>query len=248
MNNPAFTRYPVLYRDKWLLVIDKPAGVLSHPNPAKPNGGVRKPKASPPAFEGTYRFSERTFETLAGRLWLIHRLDQDTSGVLLAALDKKSAEVCRSCFEEREVEKKYAALVSGRPHPAEGKWRDYVSEHKQLGRVRAFCQSGRPPNAELRYTVKEFFPRLNLSFLEITLITGRTHQIRVQSAFRGFPVAGDGVYGNFSLNRKWRKEISLNRLFLHACALSFKHPAVDKQLKIESPLPAKLAVCLTRTS
>ena len=105
----AITSCPVLHQDRFIVVIHKPAGVLSHPNSARPD-----PKHAA-AFEGRYDAALRCFDGPAGKVWLIHRLDQDTSGALLAALDEKTAERCRALFEQDAIQKHYLALVRGNP-------------------------------------------------------------------------------------------------------------------------------------
>jgi RluA family pseudouridine synthase len=236
MTNSPFTQCPVLFEDADLLVINKPEGVLSHPNP-----GAKSPAA---AFEGSYDLGDRRFQTLQGPVWLIHRLDQDTSGVLLAAKNKKSAVACRNAFEKREVKKNYVALVSRRPMPSHGIWRDTLMEQRSSGGVRSAINYSGKPNAFLNYKMKEYFPKFNLSLLEIELLTGKTHQIRVQSAYRGHPVAGDRIYGNFTLNKDLRQGLDLRRMFLHAWRLVFPHPTLGKNLIIEAPLPNDLEQCL----
>ncbi|MBI4430309.1 MAG: RluA family pseudouridine synthase [Candidatus Omnitrophica bacterium] len=238
------SKYPVLFSDDWLFVIDKPAGVLSHPNLDKKmeSGGGGKGRS---AFEGPYDFAERRFETPAGPLKLIHRLDKDTSGILVAAREGKAAENCRKIFEEGKVEKTYLALVLGRPFPLKGTWRDDILERKRDRGIRATAGSGRGVPAVLRYCVRKTFTRDALSLVEIQLITGRTHQIRVQFSSRRSPLAGDEVYGNFQENRKLRKSIGLYRLFLHAHKLAFAHPATGKHLELVSPLPPELDSSLT---
>lgn len=236
----SFTQCPVLFEDADLIVIHKPEGVLSHPNPGAKNGAS--------SFEGPYDLDERRFQTPRGPVWLIHRLDQDTSGVLLAAKNKKSVAACRKSFEERKVKKHYVALVSRRPMPPHGIWRDTLTERRSSGSVRSVIGYSGKPNAFLNYKMKEYFPKFNLSLLEIDLLTGKTHQIRVQSAYRGHPVAGDRVYGNFTLNKELRQVLDLRRLFLHAWRLVFPHPASGKVLTIESPLPGDLEDCLLRAS
>lgn len=240
MEKNILTRSPVLYEDPELLIIDKSAGVLSHPNPGQ--------KIQAAAFEGTYEFEERRFDTPGGPLWLIHRLDQDTSGILLAAKNKRSAEICRDCFEKKEIRKDYLALVSRKPMPAQGKWRDALTERHAGSFVRVAIHRSRAPNAFLNYRMREFFPKLNLALLEFQLITGKTHQIRVQSAYHGHPVAGDRIYGNFGLNKILRQTIELRRLFLHAWRLTLKHPDREEILEIESRLPQELERCLHAAS
>lgn len=242
MTNSPFTQCPILFEDADLLIIDKPEGVLSHPNPGS------KGPAEKQAFEGPYDLGDRRFQTSQGPIWLIHRLDQDTSGVLLAAKNKKSVAACRDAFEERKVKKNYIALVSRRPMPPQGIWRDTLMERRSGGGIRAAINPSGRPNAFLNYKMKECFPKFNLSLLEIELLTGKTHQIRVQSAYRGHPVAGDRVYGNFTLNKELRQALDLRRLFLHACRLTLPHPASGKPLTVEAPLPEELEDCLLRAA
>lgn len=236
MNAPRFSRYPVLFEDPELILIDKPEGVLSHPNNAGEHASC--------AFEGSYDLAERCFRSPAGPLWLIHRLDQDTSGILLAAKNKKSAHFCRTAFEKKEVEKNYLALVSRKPMPPSGTWRDRLTDRRASSRVRSvICRSGQP-NAFLGYRVKEFFSQFNLALLEIRLLTGKTHQIRAQSAYHGHPLAGDRIYGNFGLNKTLRQTLGLRRLFLHAWRLVIKHPSKHELLEITAPLPEELEKCV----
>lgn len=241
-NLQKVTRHPVLYQDDFLLIIDKPSGVLSHPNP--PRGKEDRPK--PCAFEGPYDFEKRCFETPEGPLWLIHRLDQEASGVLLAAWNEETAAKCRTLFEQNKIQKTYLVLVSGKPFPAAGQWRDYIGVQKKQKHVRAHIAKGKKPNAELRYSTERFSAHTHLTLLKISLVTGKTHQIRIQTASHGCPVAGDEVYGNFQLNRRLRKDLGLRRLFLHASKLAFRHPETHGPLVISSALPDKLEDCLQR--
>ncbi|HEY1052621.1 MAG TPA: pseudouridine synthase, partial [Prosthecobacter sp.] len=103
---PTITRCEILHQDRFLIVVNKPHGVLSHPNPK-----ASKPQSA--AFEGSYDADRRCFKSAAGHVWLIHRLDQDTSGVLLAAKDEKTAAACREAFEAQTVRKIYLALCAG---------------------------------------------------------------------------------------------------------------------------------------
>ncbi len=238
MSHSPFTQCPILFEDADLIVINKPEGVLSHPNP-----GTKSPAS---AFEGPYDLGDRKFQTSQGPVWLIHRLDQDTSGVLLAAKNKKSVAACRNAFEERAIKKSYVALVSRRPMPSHGIWRDTLMEQRSASGIRSAINYAGRPNAFLNYKMKENFPKFNLSLLEIELLTGKTHQIRVQSAYRGHPVAGDRLYGNFTLNKELKAALGLDRMFLHAWRLAFPHPTLGKNLTIEAPLPEDLEQCLAR--
>lgn len=227
------TNCAILHRDERLLVVDKPSGCLSHPNPGS------APQRQRVAFEGSYDPAERRFDSPAGPVWLIHRLDQDTSGVLVAAWDADTAARCREAFERGNVEKHYLALVNG-VLAANGTWKDALAEKRAAGKVRVSVRPGAPANAELRFRVVNASRREGLSLLDVHLITGRTHQIRVQAASRHHPVLGDDVYGNFRANRRARQELGLRRIFLHAASLSLPHPVTGRMLTWKAPLPEAL--------
>jgi RluA family pseudouridine synthase len=230
------TRCPLLLDDGLLLAVAKPDGVLSHPNP----GGAR----AACAFEGRYDPAARRFDTPAGPVWLVHRLDQDTSGVLLAARSEAAAAACRALFEQRKVRKAYLALVQGLPRPPQGRWLDRLAKQAGKGSVRSAVGRGGAPNAELSYRVQRNFREARCCLLQVTLVTGRTHQVRVQAASRKHPVAGDRVYGNFAWNRELKQRAGLRRLFLHALRLEFPHPSGGATVSLESPLPAELRSAL----
>lgn len=236
-NTPAITSCPVLHEDRHLLVVDKPHGVLSHPNPKS-----AKPQRC--AFEGRYDADTRCFHTPSGRIHLIHRLDQDTSGVLLAAKDEKTADRCREAFEAEQVRKQYLALSCGGGLKNEGVWLDHLTTEHARHQVRTAVRRGARPNAELRYRLLHYSAAHRLSLLEIDLITGKTHQIRVQAASRHVPLAGDDVYGSFDLNRALKKALHIRRLFLHARQLTLKHPASGQPLVFRAPLPEDLIAVL----
>ncbi len=248
--NPMI-RYPILFEDLWLIAIDKPAGVLSHPNLKGPS--------HPCAFEGSYDMEERRFCTLHAPfpfLWLVHRLDRDTSGVLVAAKQTEVARKCRKLFENHEIHKTYLALVRGKPSPRLGKWRDHLKKQTFKGMVRSILLPNRPPNAELQYKILSTFliPHTSfsapysgfLSLLEITPLTGRTHQIRVQAAARNHPIGGDRIYGDFAFNRELRQQVGLQRLFLHAWRLEFHPPITQQPVRLEAPLAEALNRCLNQ--
>lgn len=237
-DEPKITNCQVLHRDRFIVVVNKPAGVLSHPNTGRPDPKFRA------AFEGKYDLDRKCFESSAGKVWLIHRLDQDTSGALLGALDEGTAEKCRTLFEEAAVKKHYLALVRG-SLPQKDIWLDHLTTTRVAGRVRTTCLRARPPNAELRYETISSNTTQRLTLIDIELITGRTHQIRVQAASRQHPLAGDDVYGDFEMNRRLRQQLGIKRLCLHARKLEFKHPASGNRLSIEAPLPEDFASALT---
>jgi RluA family pseudouridine synthase len=229
----SWTEHPLLFEDEWLVVIDKPSGVLSHPNPGALSAKNRG------AFEGRYDFNQKSFSTPSGKLWLLHRLDQDTSGLLLAAKNEKMARALREAFDAGKIQKNYLALVRGLAEP-KGQWRDHLSLSRDGGKVRTRVVRGAEINAELRFKLCGASASHRVSLLEIELLTGRTHQIRVQAASRQHVLAGDDLYGDFSWNRKLRSELGLKRLFLHAALLAFVHPQTRKKLLIQAPLSKEL--------
>lgn len=233
----AITRCDILHEDRFIIVVNKPHGVLSHPNPKS-----ARPQSA--AFEGSYDADRRCFKSSAGNVWLIHRLDQDTSGVLLAAKDEKTAAACREAFEAEAVRKIYLALCAGGGLKNEGVWLDHLITAHEKHQVRTSVRHGPRPNAEAKYRLIGHSPAQRLSLVEIELITGRTHQIRVQAASRRLPLVGDDVYGSFDLNRKLRQSIGARRLFLHAHELRLKHPASGQMLTIQAPLPQDLNAVL----
>jgi len=230
----AITHCEVLHEDRFLLVVNKPHGVLSHPNPKS-----AKPQSA--AFEGRYDADRRCFTSAAGKVWLIHRLDQDTSGVLLAAKDEKTAAACREAFEAEAVRKTYLALCAGGGLKSEGVWLDHLITSHERHQVRTTVRHGPRPNAEARYRLVDYSAAHRLSLVEIELITGKTHQIRVQATSRHLPLVGDDVYGSFDLNRKLRQSLGARRLFLHAHELRLKHPASGQMLTVKAPLPKDLS-------
>lgn len=244
-----FTDFPVLFEDENVIAVDKPSSVLSHPNPGK--------SSAPAAFHGRYHFEERRFDTPSGPVWLVHRLDQETSGVLLATKNQKTAEHCRKMFEEGKVEKLYQAILVGKFKEESGIWKDHIMKKRTETAVRSTILKNKPFNSELRFKVVGRYPtprkvldslppiysRSGLEYLtgvEIQLITGKTHQIRVQAAERGFPVLGDEIYGNFKLNKAFRAEMKLNRLFLHAKSLKISLPNQKSPVQVISKLPQEL--------
>lgn len=237
-----------IYKDESLVVVDKPAGILSHPNPREPKDPTAEARGESCIFQGIYHFADRRFDTPSGPVWLIHRLDRDTSGVLLAAFDRGTAERLRRQFDYQDVDKRYTAVVGGEIR-GKGVWRDHLLKDKKPARVRSRIVKARgEPNAVLDYFAKKYFKRTNATLVEFHLVTGRTHQIRVQSAAKEHPVAGDVIYGHFGWNRELRRHLGLRRIFLHSSAIALRHPKTGKVLHAESPLPVDLAVVLSRMS
>ena len=227
------TDCPILHHDAQVILVNKPAGVLSHPNP-----GAITPR-NRGAFLGPYDFNQKTFETDEGLVWLLHRLDQDTSGVLMAALDAASAQKCRDAFDSSLIRKQYLALVRGDPGE-KGSWKDHLTLKRDGSKVRSFVLRGHDPNAELRFQRVGYSQSHKVSLLRIELLTGKTHQIRVQANSRQHPLCGDDIYGDFSWNKKMQRELGGSRLFLHAHRLEFQHPSTHRKISVLAPLPEEL--------
>ena len=240
MADTSVTPCTILHEDKWLIIIAKPHGVLSHPNSHK------AASQDSCAFHGDYDPAERSFKKGKQRTWLIHRLDQDTSGALLAAKDPHTADILRDAFSTGKVRKRYLALVasSGGLKPT-STWVDHLATDHQKDRVRTIVRPGAKPNAELRYRVLSHSPQHHVTLLEIDLLTGKTHQIRVQAATRRHPLIGDDIYGDFSLNRHLRSTHRSRRLFLHAHQLSLQHPSTGTQLTVQAPVSPDWAAALS---
>jgi 23S rRNA pseudouridine955/2504/2580 synthase len=219
---------PILYEDDALIAIDKPAGLAVHGGSGIAFGAIEQLRAA---------------RTNAPFLELVHRLDRDTSGVLLVAKKRVALTALHAAFREGEVDKRYLVLVKGR-------WRDAVRTVElplskfvtAAGERRVRIERDGGKLARTVFRKRQVWTRAepSLSLLEAELHTGRTHQIRVHLTHLGFPLAGDEKYGDFAWNKSLAKR-GLKRMFLHAWRLSLRHPLEARELAFESPLPADLA-------
>ena len=227
-----------VHRDDVLWVLSKPAGVLSHPNPPASEAGGALLRAPYDAERELFRLSA------PGRpqqqVHLLHRLDRETSGLILCALEAGAAASVRDALFRREVEKEYRALVLGVPRRDEGEWEDALEKRPRHGRLEVRVRPRGRPNAASRFRVVERLPRAGLSLLELVPRSGRTHQLRVQAASRGLPLAGDERYGDFTANRFLAERAGLERMFLHASRLVLRHPVTGERLECECPLDGEL--------
>ena len=218
----------ILYEDERILVINKPSGMAVHGGSGLSAGVIEALRASRPD---------------AARLELVHRLDRDTSGCLL--ISKKTA-VLRTLHElmrDNRVDKRYLALLAGSWRKGVKKVDAPLKKNTLQGgeRVVRVDPEGKP--AETRFRRLTRFAEATL--VEVELITGRTHQIRVHSAWLGSPVLGDTKYGDETANRQMR-ELGLKRLFLHAHRISFRWPGEKRDMVVEAPLPEELETVLTK--
>jgi len=229
----------IVYEDDTLLVVNKPAGLVVHPAAGTPSGTLANALA--------YHFQTLPDSGTGVRPGIVHRLDRDTSGLLVVAKTETALENLSDQFRDRSVYKSYVALVHGRVLSNTGKIDQPLARDPSNRTRMAVVRSGR--NALTLYRVRRAFDRFTL--LDVELKTGRTHQIRVHLAWMKHPVVGDETYGggrdNTIQDPRLRAGIrSLNRQFLHAEKLGFKHPQTGEFVKFESPLPPELEGFLTQ--
>jgi len=226
--------FPVLFEDESLLAIDKPAGVAVHGGSGVAFGVIEQ-----------LREALRGERAEAPFLELVHRLDRETSGVLLLAKKRAALVGMHAALRENRTDKRYLALVHGRwPHLRR---EVRVSLHKYVtpGGERRVRVDADGQDAITVFTRKQVFADATL--LEARLKTGRTHQIRVHLAHEGYPIAGDDKYGDFEWNRALGKG-GLKRMFLHAAHLGFEHPVTGAAITLDAPLPSELLRFVERLS
>jgi 23S rRNA pseudouridine1911/1915/1917 synthase len=217
--------FSIPYEDEHLLVVDKPAGVVVHPSRGHLTGTLAQ------ALEGTAEGGED-----AWRAGLVHRLDRDTSGLLVVAKSDAIHAALKEALQQREITREYAALVEGRPPARTGTIDAPIGRDRRM-RTKHSTDTDAPREARTHFEIEAALPRFTL--LKVTLDTGRTHQIRVHLQAIGHPVAGDPEYGHAGL-------LGLARQFLHARHLAFTHPVTGAPIAIESPLPDDLRQALER--
>ena len=235
--------FPILFEDEHLMAIDKPSGTAVHGGSGVSFGVIEQLRRSRP--EQKY-------------LELVHRLDRETSGILLLAKKRSALVALQEQFRARETGKTYAALVVGR-WPARLKVID-VALHKTEDsggerRVRAVASDHEDGQRSISLVrIAQEFAATTL--LDVTIKTGRTHQIRVHLQHSGHVIVGDDKYGDFALNRRYARGeavpgVRFERMFLHARQLAFDHPATGARLELNAPLPpecAELVAALARNT
>jgi 23S rRNA pseudouridine955/2504/2580 synthase len=224
---PAPAReFPLLLEDDALMAIDKPAGVAVHGGSGVSFGVIEQLRQARPQ---------------AKLLELVHRLDRETSGILLVAKKRSALKHLQDQFRERETGKTYLALVQG-SWPEKLKVIDSAL-HKFLlpdGERRVKVTTPDDPDGMRSITLVKVAERLmGCTLLEVTIKTGRTHQIRVHLASMGHPIAGDDKYGDFEWNKNLSKQ-GFKRMFLHAWRLQFTHPVSGQRVELKSAMPAEL--------
>jgi 23S rRNA pseudouridine1911/1915/1917 synthase len=213
----------IAYEDEHLVVVDKPAGLVVHPAPGHPTGTLVHGLLAHDVAGGDDE-----------RPGIVHRLDRDTSGLLVVARSEEAHQRLQSLVRRHELERHYLALVVGRPRSRSGRIEAPIGRDRREP-MRHSLDTDTPREAVTHFTVLELLPRHAL--LDVKLETGRTHQIRVHLGAVDLPVAGDPVYGR-------PRELGLERQFLHAARLAFTHPFTGERVDVRSPLPSELEAAL----
>jgi 23S rRNA pseudouridine1911/1915/1917 synthase len=215
--------FGVAYEDEHLLVVDKPAGVVVHPARGHWVGTLAQ------ALDGRAAGGEESW-----RAGIVHRLDRDTSGLLVVAKNDAVHRALKSMLARRQLRREYLALVDGHPSARTGTIDAPIGRHRRDRKLMSI-ESDDPREARTHFEIERLLPATAL--LRVTLETGRTHQIRVHLAAIGHPVCGDPQYGTAG-------ELGLSRQFLHAARLAFEHPVTGKPIDVTSLLPDDLVAAL----
>jgi 23S rRNA pseudouridine1911/1915/1917 synthase len=216
--------FSIAYQDDWLLIVEKPAGVVVHPARGHWTGTLAQALAGHGAGGGE--------EWRAG---IVHRLDRDTSGLLVVAKSDEVHRALKAALSARELRREYLALIDGRPSARTGTIDAPIGRHRRDRTLMSIdTDDGR--EARTHFEIERVLPASTL--LRVVLETGRTHQIRVHLAAIGHPVCGDRQYGTAG-------KFGLERQFLHAARLAFAHPVTGEPIDVSSPLPDDLEAALT---
>jgi 23S rRNA pseudouridine1911/1915/1917 synthase len=214
--------HAIAYEDEHLMVVDKPAGVVVHPAPGHRSGTLVE------ALQGRAAGGAD-----AWRPGIVHRLDRDTSGLLIVAKDDATHRALQEMLRRREIGREYLALVDGRPDARSGTIEAPIGRDRR-DRTAHSTRTDRPRDAITHFEIERALPRTTL--LRVRLETGRTHQIRVHMAAIGHPVCGDVQYGGGPCGAR----LVLTRQFLHSARLRFTHPIAGGHIACESKLPVDL--------
>jgi 23S rRNA pseudouridine1911/1915/1917 synthase len=229
----------VIYEDESLLVIDKPPGMVVHPGAGNRRGTLVHALLA--------RGGGLSPGSAVERPGIVHRLDKGTSGLIVVARDEQSHLALAEQFSQRRVIKEYQALVWGDPVPPQGEIRAHVGRHPRHRKKMAVLESG-GREAVTRYRVLDLYERMG--YICVRLETGRTHQIRVHLAHRGWPVVGDPLYGGRRSDGGRSSQVVrrilgiLDRPALHASFLRLTHPLTRNSLEFEAPLPPDFSEAL----
>jgi 23S rRNA pseudouridine1911/1915/1917 synthase len=239
---PQAIPFPILYEDDDLIVLDKPAGLVVHPAPGNLDGTLVNALLAHcgPGFTGIG--AER-------RPGIVHRLDKDTSGVMVVAKTQLASDALTTAFATRDLDRTYTALVWGLPQPLAGEIEGAIGrDQRDRKRMAVVARGGKL--ALTRYRTMRAW-QTSLALLECRLATGRTHQIRVHLASKGYPIVGDPLYlrrvptAAKTVNQPLRGQLlDFPRQALHAASLGFKHPRTGRAISFEAALPADMQTLL----
>ena len=232
-------KFSILYEDKDVLVIDKPAGVVVHPAAGNWEGTVVNALIGKDK-DFADNFSDDLDEQTAQRPGIVHRLDKDTSGCLIIVKNSYSKQHLSESFASRKVKKIYTALVKGYPQKYTERIETLIGRHPISRKKMAVVERNGKEAITIYETIKKgCIDNINISLLKIKILTGRTHQIRVHLAYRKLPVLGDEVYGG-------SQKLNVPRQMLHAKEITFPHPVSKKDIFVTSPYPADFQEYLTQ--
>lgn len=223
----------ILFEDQDLLVVDKPSGLLTHPSVYERENTL---------VNAILHHCGENLSGIGGELrpGIVHRLDKDTSGVLLVAKHDEAHRDLAKQIEHRQVKKEYLALVKGVPQTRSGTIDAPLGRKQNRGKqMIAISTEKKAKSAKTHFTVEKVFEG-EYALLRIQLETGRMHQIRVHMVAIGLPVVGDHMYGDPETNQFFNNKCGLERQFLHACSIAFTHPRTGKSMTVEAPLPEDL--------
>jgi 23S rRNA pseudouridine1911/1915/1917 synthase len=226
----------IRFEDAHLIVVDKPAGLVVHPAPGNPDGTL---------VNALIAHCGPSLSGIGGvrRPGIVHRLDKDTSGLIVVAKTEAAHRALSGDFAARRIDRAYAAFVCGVPLPAIGEIIGNIGRSPVNRKKMAVVGEGKGKSALTRYRVERSFGTV-AALVECRLATGRTHQIRVHLAARGHPLIGDPLYGHRRA-RAAAPIAAFRRQALHARRLGFAHPADGRPLSFDSPLPADLHALFT---
>jgi 23S rRNA pseudouridine1911/1915/1917 synthase len=228
-----------IYQDFYFLAVNKPPAMLSHPSVKERDGTLINALLAHPAFAAPDA-------PPGNRPILMHRLDRDTSGVIVVAKNNHAAKKIFPLFNERKIEKTYCALVVGVPDPDVGEVRAPIGRHPALWPRWRIMDDGKPSHSTYR-VLKKF---VGCSLVELRPVTGRTHQLRIHMAHIGHPILGDHVYGN-QPNKRFESEfpdLKAPRQMLHAARIAFTHPFTKQPVSVEAPLPDDITLLINALS
>jgi 23S rRNA pseudouridine1911/1915/1917 synthase len=245
---------PVYYEDQYLLVVGKPAGMIVHEGAGHAADAAAEEreegislltdwiKAEHPAIVAAFANDP---DPLYFRPGIVHRLDKETSGLIIIAKTPEIKNALQAKFKERDLEKEYVCLVLGKPSPEEGAIETNIARNPHHRREMAVSHNGRGKEAKTDYRLVQTWEyklkgqKHYISLVAVTLHSGRMHQIRVHMKYKGWPVIGDPTYQT-KISRNVSKELGLERQFLHARRLAFVHPVTGERVEVVSPLPMDL--------